>query len=189
MSARRSVTALVPGGIARAPAVVSAHAPVLTLTLTLALALSGCGWHLQGSYPLPRSFAVVHIDAADTQSDFYIAMRKALLAAGTRIDDASSSGTVLHILTDSTKQSILTVSALNVPTEYEISYTVRFSVDVNSRELMAPEQRVLVRDYSYSENAQLAKERENAILSQALAHDLVSVVMRRLASLSSAAPS
>ena len=44
--------------------------------------------------------------------------------------------------------------------------------------------RALVRDYSYSENAQLAKERERAILSNALAHDLVTVVMRRLASLS-----
>jgi outer membrane lipopolysaccharide assembly protein LptE/RlpB len=41
----------------------------------------------------------------------------------------------------------------------------------------------LIRDYSYSESAQLAKERERAILSEALANDLVSVVMRRLSSL------
>lgn len=147
--------------------------------------LGGCGFHLQGSYPLPRSLAVVHIDAIDTQSDFYLGMRKALLASGTHLDDAGSdaSAATLHILTDAAKQSILTVSALNVPTEYELSYTVRFSVDVNGRQLLAPEQRVLVRDYSYSESAQLAKQREAAILTSALARELTGVVMRRLASL------
>jgi outer membrane lipopolysaccharide assembly protein LptE/RlpB len=40
-----------------------------------------------------------------------------------------------------------------------------------------------VRDYNFSENELLAKERETKILSEALAHDLVSVVMRRLSSL------
>jgi LPS-assembly lipoprotein len=147
--------------------------------------LGGCGFHLQGSYPMPRSLAVVHIDAVDTQSDFYIGMRKALLASGTRLDDAGSDGSAatLHILTDAAKQTIVTVSALNVPTEYELSYTVRFSVDANGRQLLAPEQRVLLRDYSYSESAQLAKQREAAILTTALARELTGVVMRRLASL------
>lgn len=147
--------------------------------------LGGCGFHLQGNYPLPRSLAVVHIDAIDSQSDFYLGMRKALLTSGTRLDDAGSDGSAatLHILTDAAKQTILTVSALNVPTEYELSYTVRFSVDANGRQLLAPEQRVLVRDYSYSESAQLAKQREAAILTSALARELTGVVMRRLASL------
>ena len=45
-----------------------------------------------------------------------------------------------------------------------------------------------MRDYSYSESALLAKEREKSILSAALAHDLVSVVMRRLSSLSGQRP-
>ena len=42
---------------------------------------------------------------------------------------------------------------------------------------------MLVRDYNYSESALLAKQRETRILSAALAHELVKVVMRRLASL------
>ena len=153
--------------------------------LGLAVLLAGCGFHLQGNYPLPRSLAVVHIDTVDTQSDFYLGLRKALLAAGTRLDDAGSdhSAATLHILNDATKQTILTVSALNVPTEYELSYAVRFSVDADGRQLMAPEQRVLVRDYSYSESAQLAKQREAAILTTALARELTAVVMRRLSSL------
>jgi LPS-assembly lipoprotein len=157
--------------------------------LVLLGAISSCGFHLEGSTPLPPSLAVVHIDASDTQSDFYYGLRKALMAAGTRIDDEGRDDTsaVIHILNDSSVQRTLTVSTLNVPTEYELTYKLRFSVSLKGHEVIAPEEHALVRDYSYSESAQLAKERENAILSRALAHDLVSVVMRRLASLSGSA--
>lgn len=157
--------------------------------LVVLLGLSGCGFHLEGSTPLPASLAVVHVDSRDTQSDFYFGLRKALMAAGTRVDDdgKDAGSAVIHILNDSAIQRTVTVSTLNVPTEYELTYKVRFSVTVQGREVIAPEEHSLVRDYSYSESAQLAKERESAILSQALAHDLVSVVMRRLASLSGGA--
>jgi LPS-assembly lipoprotein len=151
--------------------------------------MAGCGFRLQGSAPLPASLAIVRIDTSDEQSDFYFGLRKALMAAGTRLADEGTddSAAVIHILTDSAVQRTLTVSTLNVPTEYELTYKLRFSVSMQGRELIAPEEHALVRDYSYSESAQLAKEREKAILSQALAHDLVSVVMRRLSSLSGSA--
>lgn len=152
--------------------------------LLLAAVLAGCGFHLQGSTPL-RSIALVHIDSSDTESEFYFGLRKALLAAGTRIDEDGHdpSATIIHVLTDSTAQRVLTVSALNVPTEYELSYSLRFSVTAKGQDLIPAESHVLVRDYNFSENQLLAKERETRILSDALAHDLVSVVMRRLSSL------
>jgi LPS-assembly lipoprotein len=155
-------------------------------SVVLAGLIGGCGFRLVGSTPLPRSLAVVHIDAGDSQSDFYFGLRKALTDAGTRVDDdgKDDAAAVIHIINDSAVQRTLTVSTLNVPTEYELTYKLKFSVSVNGREVIAPEEHALVRDYSYSESAQLAKGRENSILSQALAHDLVSVVMRRLASLS-----
>jgi LPS-assembly lipoprotein len=161
-----------------------------TAVLALLLGLSGCGFHLQGSTPLPPTLAQVQVVTNDRQTDFYFGLRKALMSAGTRVDDddgKDASSAVIHILTDSAVQRTLTVSTLNVPTEYELTYKVKFSVTVQGREVIAPEEHQLVRDYAYSESAQLAKERENAVLSQALAHDLVSVVMRRLASLSGSA--
>jgi len=151
----------------------------------VALAAGGCGFHLQGSIPLPRSIALVRIETQDTQSDFYAELRKALLASGARLDESGqdAAATVIRIDTDSSTNRILTVSALNVPTQYELRYTVRFAVVSQGRELIAPESHLLVRDYDYSESEQLAKQREQAILSDALARDLVSVLMRRLASL------
>jgi LPS-assembly lipoprotein len=151
--------------------------------------IGGCGFHLEGRMPLPPSLAVVRIEAADTQSDFYFGLRKSLLAAGTRIDDdgKDDSAAVIHIITDSAAERILTVSTLNIPTEYELTYTLKLSVTSMGHELIAPEEHRLVRDYSYSERALLAKQREQSILTEALGNDLVSVVMRRLSSLSGVA--
>jgi LPS-assembly lipoprotein len=166
---------------------ISCNAASLMAAALLATSLlSGCGFRLVGSVPLPPSLAVVRIDASDTQSDFYFGLRKSLLAAGTRIDDDNQddSAAVIHVATDSATERILTVSTFNVPTEYELTYLLKFSVSSSGHDLIAPEEHRLVRDYSYSESALLAKEREKSILSEALANDLVSVVMRRLASLS-----
>jgi LPS-assembly lipoprotein len=164
-------------------------AAALATAVLAAQLLTGCGFRLVGSVPLPPSLAVVQIDAVDTQSDFYFGLRKALLAAGTRIEDDSKeqSVAVIHVITDTAVERILTVSTLNVPTEYELRYTLKFSVSSAGHELIAPEEHRLVRDYSYSESALLAKEREKSILSEALANDLTSVVMRRLSSLSGSA--
>jgi LPS-assembly lipoprotein len=157
----------------------------LSLLLLLGSLLAGCGFHLQGSGPLPHSIALVRIETNDTESDFYFGLRKALLAAGTRIDENGhdDTATVIHVINDTIAQRVLSVSALNVPTEYELSYSLKFSVTSNGRELIAEESHTLVRDYSFNESQLLAKEREQHILSTALAQDLVTVVMRRLSSL------
>jgi LPS-assembly lipoprotein len=160
------------------------RAQLLALSLA-ALACGGCGFHLQGSVTLPRSIALVRIETHDTESDFYTELRKALRASGAQLDETGqdAAATVIRIDTDTASNTILTVSALNVPTEYELRYTVKFAVVSQGRERIAPESHVLVRDYTFSESALLAKQRETAILSNALARDLVSVLMRRLASL------
>jgi LPS-assembly lipoprotein len=148
--------------------------------------LGGCGFHLEGRYRLPAALAQVRIDAVDTQSDFYFGLRRALLTAGSHLTDNIKDPTavVIHVLDDATTDAILSVSTLNVPTAYELTYRIRYSVDAaGGHQLIAPEQSMLVRDYSYAENAQLAKQREQQILTTAMARELASVVMRRLSSL------
>jgi LPS-assembly lipoprotein len=159
-------------------------AAILAAVLT-ALAAGGCGFRLQGGVTLPRGVALVRIETRDTESDFYTELRKAVLASGGSIDETGRdpAATVIRLDIDSSSDQILTVSALNVPTEYELRYTVRFAVISQGRERIAPESHVLVRDYDFNESALLAKQREQAILTDALARDLVSVLMRRLASL------
>ena len=72
------------------------------------------------------------------------------------------------------------MSALNIPTEYELTYTVTFAVQSADKELLAPQTISLSKDYSFEENVLLAKEHEADILRQHMARELVSIAMRRL---------
>lgn len=148
------------------------------------LLLAGCGFHLQGSQPLQKSFQYTYIDTKDEQSDFVQDLRKALIASGSRvIRTQGSSGATISVHKDELSERVLSVSARNIPTEYELTYKVEFSVTTGGKPLIEHEEMSLSRDFSFDETQLLAKEREQEILQEALARDLVALVMHRLASL------
>jgi LPS-assembly lipoprotein len=156
----------------------------LAIVAGVALLIGGCGFHLQGRTPLPEPLKVTYVLAEDSQSEFVLGLRKALLSSGAKLARLDTDATgVVQVLTDEVTERILSVSASNIPREYELTYTVRFSVRAGSDELLPPQEVALTRDYSFDERTLLAKEHEEAILREALARDLVGIVMRRLASL------
>jgi LPS-assembly lipoprotein len=127
---------------------------------------------------------VAFIQAKDRQSDFVQDLRKELLSSGARLTTTSEDATaVVHVVNDDLVRRVLSVSASDQPAEYELTYTVRFSVSAADKELLAVQEVSAVRDYTFDETILLAKENEEAILREALAHDLADVVMRRLANL------
>ena len=148
------------------------------------LLLGGCGFHLQGRQPLPAQFAYTFVDTKDEQTDFVQNLRKSLLASKVNVipmKGSSSANITVH--DDELTERILTVSARNIPTEYELTYKVVFSVEAEGKTLIDNEEISATRDISFDEAQLLAKEREQEILSEALARDLVALVMRRLAAL------
>ncbi len=153
--------------------------------LLLATLFAGsCGFHLQGRDPLPQTLATPYVEAADRQSDFVQGLRKALLASGAKLtEDRTRASAVVQVLTDEVTERVLSVSARNTPREYELTYTVRFAVAANGKTLLEPQEVSVSRDFSFDERVLLAKENEEAILREALARDLVGIVMRRLSSL------
>ncbi len=151
---------------------------------TCLLLLAGCGFHLQGSQPLPKAFEYTYVDTKDEQTDFVQDLRKALIASGSQvIRTKGSSGATIEVHKDALSERVLSVNAGNIPTEYELTYMVEFSVTSGGKPLIEHEQMSLSRDFSFDEKQLLAKEREKEILQEALARDLVALVMHRLASL------
>lgn len=146
-------------------------------------ALAACGFRLQGHTPLPTPLKLSYVDAKDKQSEFVQGLRRALLTAGAQLTDEGKATAVVHVLQDSATPRVLAVSATDVPREYEITYTVRISVTGDGKDLLAPQEITLRRDYSFDEYVLLAKDNEDAILRAALARDLVGIVMRRLSRL------
>lgn len=153
------------------------------MSLLLLLA-SGCGFQLQGRMPLPEILKSVYIDAPDAQSDFVYALRATLKASrATLLDKPGANATELRITEDKVTERVLTVSARNIPTDYELTYDVEIAVSVAGRDVMAAEKLSLSRVYSFDEAKLLAKEREKEVLLDALARDMASVVLRRISSL------
>lgn len=154
------------------------------LAASLALAVVACGFHRQGVTPMPAIMKVTFVDARDERTDFMRGLTRALETRGaTLAPTRESASAVLRIERDETGQRVLSVSARNTPTEYEIFYTVTYAVISNGAEVLTPQTLTLTRDYSFDDEALLAKQHEEEILREALASDLVNLVMRRLASL------
>jgi LPS-assembly lipoprotein len=156
----------------------------VVVLLCTALSLSACGWRLQGTSKLSATMTLTYVDAGDRYTEFNRALRDRLRASGAKVTDRASDATaVVKIIKDQSGQRVLSVSARNTPEEYEVFYAVEYSVTSGGTELIAPQKLELTRDYSYDTTAVLAKQREQAVLREALAQDLAGLVLRRLASL------
>ena len=161
----------------------SLRAKFLSCVVTVVL-LAGCGFHLQGRAGLPAVVRTPYVEAPDRQSDFVQYLRHALLSNGAQLspqkDEASA---VVSVLRDSVARRVLSVSALNQPNEYEVTYTVSFAVSAGGQQLLAPQEVTATRSYSFDERLLLAKGHEEDILRRDMARDLAERVMRRLSSL------
>jgi LPS-assembly lipoprotein len=148
------------------------------------LSLGACGWRLQGASKLSPTMTLTFVDAEDRYTEFNRALRDRLRASGAKVTERPGDATaVVKIIKDQSGQRVLSVSARNTPEEYEVFYTVEYSVASGGTELIPPQKLELTRDYSYDTTAVLAKQREQAVLREALAQDLAGLVLRRLASL------
>jgi len=133
---------------------------------------------------MPAAMRMTYVDTEDERSTFLLTLLSSLKASGTTIMPERAAATaVLHIEHDETGLRVLSVSAANKPTEYEIFYTIKYSVTSEGKELLSTQTLTLTRDYSFDETTLLAKEHEENILREALARDLTGIVMSRLASL------
>ena len=146
--------------------------------------LGGCGFQLQGAFEAPGAMAHTYISTTDRHSLFYRELRRSLLDSGVDIvDDASAATATLSILFDQTDQRVLSVSARNVPTEYEVYYTIRYTLDNGSGALLDPQTLTVTRNYTYDPTLVLGKAREEEQLRESLVDDLVRLVLKQISAL------
>jgi LPS-assembly lipoprotein len=151
---------------------------------SLAAVLGGCGFHLQGAGTLPAAMARTYVDSTHPHSDFMLTLRDTLRLRGTElVESAEQAQAVLDITADDTGQRVLSVSARNIPREFEVYYTVTFSLKVGSESVIERESLVATRSYTYDETEVIAKAAEEEILRRALAEDLARRVVRRIEAL------
>ncbi len=155
---------------------------VSALTLIVAAGvLAGCGFHLQGALTTPAEMERTYVAAVDRHSQFYRELRARLGMAGVSLVDSEADATAtFSIFFDETAQRVLSVSARNVPTEYEVYYTIRYSLSSGPKNLLDSQTLTLTRDYTYDSTLVLGKAREEELLREAIVKDLVRIVLKQI---------
>lgn len=132
----------------------------------------------------PAEMQRTYIATDDRHSLFYRELRIELQEAGVNIVDSPVDATaILSITFDETDQRVLSVSARNVPTEYEVYYTIRYNIDNGSNRLLEPQTLTVTKDYTYDELLVLGKAHEEELLRDACVDDLVRIVLKQISGL------
>ena len=148
------------------------------------LLLAGCGFQLQGKLVTPPGMEKTYIDTVERNSQFHRELRRQLLAAGVELTDSPGDATsILAVTADNTGQRVLSVSARNVPTEYEVFYAIEYSLISGDQTLLAPRDLTFTRDYTWDETLVLGKAREEDLLRESIVRDLVRTVLKQISSL------
>ena len=125
-----------------------------------------------------------YISTPDRFSQFYRELRRNLRAAGVEVLESPQGATAtLSILYDFTDQRVLSVSARNVPTEFEVFYTVRYAITSGEQSLLEPQELTLTRDYTYDATLVLGKSREEQLMRDAIVDDLVRIVLKQISAI------
>jgi LPS-assembly lipoprotein len=149
--------------------------------LVLGAALGGCGFRLAGSERLPAVLAKPYLSVKDPYTDFSREFERELKSSGALLQLGRQDATAtIEVTKDLIEQRTLAVSARNIPTDYELRYTVTFDVRGPDAEILPPQTITLSRDYSFEENDLLAKEHEADILRAQMARDLATMAIRVL---------
>jgi len=136
---------------------------------------------MQGALSTPAEMQRTHIATTDRHSLFYRELRVQLRAAGVELtDNAADATATLSILFDETDQRVLSVSARNVPTEYEVYYTVQYGIDNGADVLLDMQTLTVTRDYTYDSTLVLGKAHEEDLLRNAIVEDLVRIVLKQI---------
>ena len=148
------------------------------------LLLGSCGFHLQGAVKMPAGLQSVYIATSDQVTPFATELRDAFEDNGLKIAaHAKGADAVVRVTRDDYGRRVLSVSARNTPAEYEVFYKVEYSIDRNGVEAVPAQDLELTRNYSFDESLLLAKENEEEIIRDAMAHDLADLVLRKIGSL------
>ena len=154
-----------------------------TVLAAAVAALAGCGFELQR--PPELRFKTIQLTEFLPRSQLESELRRRLDASPTTrvVESLKDAQVVLQALAEAREKSVVAQTPANQIREFELRLRFRFQLRSASGKDLVPESEILLkRSLTYTESAALAKEQEEAFLYRAMQTDIVSQVLRRLAS-------
>ena len=147
-------------------------------------ALAGCGFELRRAPEL--RFRTIQLVGFKPRSPLADELRLNINASTTTlvVDGPAQAQVVLESIEDAREKVVVASSAVGQVTEFQLRERFSFRLkSVSGRELIPKTEILQNRDMSYTESAALGKEQEENFLYRTMQSDIVSQVMRRLASI------
>jgi LPS-assembly lipoprotein len=145
---------------------------------------AGCGFELRRAPEL--RFRTIQLAGFKARSPLADELRANIDASTTTrvVESAAQAQVVLEAIDDVREKTVVASTAVGQVTEFQLRNRFRFRVrGAGGKELIPATELLLTRDMSYTESAALGKEQEENFLFRTMQGDIVSQVMRRLASL------
>jgi len=147
------------------------------------VALPGCGFALKRAPEL--SFKTIQLAGFPARSPLAAELRSQLEASPTTrvVESPAEAQVILQALSEAREKVVVAQTSANQIREFELRLRFNFRVrNAVGKDLIADSEIVQRRSLTYTEAAALAKEQEEAFLFRAMQSDIVSQVLRRLAS-------
>ena len=155
----------------------------------LAQVLAACGFQFQGPLEFPALPGGVWVQGAHGSTPLRQALNEQFRLAEIAVHEQPGEGiAILRILEDESEESLVAISANNLPTVTEISYRVKYSLRLGARRLIEEREWEVDHTRVQDEFRVLGMERETDVLRDALAEELAWQILRDLASLPAPAP-
>ena len=154
-----------------------------SLLLGAAVTVAGCGFALKR--PPELNFKTIQLSGFPLRSPLASELRAQLEASPTTrvVESAAEAQVVLQALSEAREKVVVAQTSANQIREFELRLRFDFRVrTVAGKDLIPESELVQRRSLTYTEGAALAKEQEEAFLYRAMQSDIVSQVLRRLAS-------
>jgi LPS-assembly lipoprotein len=165
--------------------IVAAAAPLhASVSASLLVSLAGCGFELRRAPEL--RFRTIQLAGFKPRSPLEEELRKSINSSTTSyvVDSLAQAQVVLDVIDDVRQKIVVASNSVGQVTEFQLVERFNFRVrSVSGRELVPKAEIMLNRDLSYTESAALGKEQEEAFLYKSMQTDIVSQVLRRLASI------
>ena len=145
------------------------------------MTLLGCGFELQNTVNFAGKFETLYIQPADPYTVFYRTIRRQMLNHGVEIvTESVNVDYALIIHQDESDQRTLSVSGRNTPREYEVYYLVKWSLVKGNQVIIQPMTSSKYQDYTFDQRQLLGKSNESRIIQEALAKDIVQMILVKL---------
>ena len=147
------------------------------------VSIAGCGFELRRAPEL--RFRTIQLTGFKPRSPMLEELRMNINASTTTlvVEGLAQAQVVLESLDDVREKVVVASGTVGQVTEFQLRGRFAFRLrSVSGRELIPRTEILLNRDMSYTESAALGKEQEENFLYRAMQSDIVSQVMRRLAS-------